>query len=352
MSKRTIFTTITALPAGITRETVIETLHNHFEMIDCWAALTSILNPLVIERHPIKAPRKASPEEYHSVWYHVVDKINYFPGYSGRTEFDVCFHDLNQGLQTHVYAPLGLDIKDKWTLGGTLPHEPKEPVEIGLGAPKDGLWLREDIDMKCNIVATGFVKKTLKKAHGTLVERLVEKAHIRETELHNHRLQEHHSNSTPSSYHPDPRKAEMAYPPPSPDPSPAMRRANAAPNAMQGQPSMDHRGSLGQAPYPHSAPTEGVLGVQQALADARYSQSTLDSRFSQGPPDPRYSQPPPNSRYSQPPPDPRYPQPPTQGQDVRIVHQGYDPVELPSSAVSSKPGMAELDSPAARSRRY
>lgn len=34
MSKRTVFTTITPLPAGITRETVIETLHNHFEMIE------------------------------------------------------------------------------------------------------------------------------------------------------------------------------------------------------------------------------------------------------------------------------------------------------------------------------
>lgn len=34
MSKRTVFTTITPLPQGITRETVIETLHNHFEMIE------------------------------------------------------------------------------------------------------------------------------------------------------------------------------------------------------------------------------------------------------------------------------------------------------------------------------
>lgn len=34
MSKRTIFTTITALPAGITRDTVLETLHNHTEMIE------------------------------------------------------------------------------------------------------------------------------------------------------------------------------------------------------------------------------------------------------------------------------------------------------------------------------
>ncbi|KAL8668243.1 MAG: hypothetical protein Q9202_000221 [Teloschistes flavicans] len=201
MSKRTVFTTITALPAGITRDTVLETLHNHTEMID--------LNPLVIERHPIKAPRKATPEEYHSIWYHVVDKINYFPGYQGRTEFDVCFHDLKIGLQTHCYAPLGLDIKDKWTLGGTLPHEPKEPVEIGIGVPKEGLWLREDVDMKCNIMATSFVKRTLKKAHATLVERLVEKAHLVETDLHNNRLEEQ---SSVLSYYSDPKSPGLASP--------------------------------------------------------------------------------------------------------------------------------------------
>ncbi|KAL8876761.1 MAG: hypothetical protein Q9198_005102 [Flavoplaca austrocitrina] len=321
MSKRTVFTTITALPAGITRETVIETLHNHFEMID--------LNPLVIERHPIKAPRKASPEEFHSIWYHVVDKINYFPGYTGRTEFDVCFHDLNNGLQTHVYAPLGLDIKDKWTLGGTLPHEPKEPVEIGLGVPKDGLWLREDVDMRCNIVATGFVRKTLKKAHGTLVERLVEKAHLRETELHNHRLGEQQSNSI-LSYYSDPRSPGMGTPPHSPDPIQPMHNVNTYPNAMQVHPSLDHRGSLGKAPYSYSPP---MVGMQQAFVDPRYSQATLESR------------------YSQPPPDPRYSQPPTQGQDVRIMDQSYNPVELPSSTASSKPRTAELDSLSAQSRR-
>ncbi|KAL8776910.1 MAG: hypothetical protein Q9194_002864 [Teloschistes cf. exilis] len=201
MPKRTVFTTITALPAGITRDTVLETLHNHTEMID--------LNPLVIERHPIKAPRKATPEEYHSIWYHVVDRINYFPGYQGRTEFDVCFHDLKIGLQTHCYAPLGLDIKDKWTLGGTLPHEPKEPVEMGIGVPKEGLWLREDVDMKCNIMATSFVKRTLKKAHATLVERLVEKAHLVETDLHNNRLEEQ---SSVLSYYSDPKSSGLASP--------------------------------------------------------------------------------------------------------------------------------------------
>jgi hypothetical protein len=148
------------------------------------------LNPLVEERHPIKPPPNASAEEYHCKWYQLTDKVQYLPGglYSGRVDYNACFHDLPIGLQTHVFAPLGLNIKGKWTLGGTLPGEPKEAVELGLGVPKDGLWLREDVDMKCNVLMTNFVKKTLKKAHATLVERLVEKAHILEAQAQNNRI--------------------------------------------------------------------------------------------------------------------------------------------------------------------
>lgn len=208
MSKRTVFTTITPLPAGITRETVIETLHSHVEMID--------LNPLVEERHPIKAPAKATAEEFHCIWYSLTDKVSYLPGglISGKVTYQACFHDLVNGLQTHCYAPMGLDIKGKWTLGGTLPHEPKEAVEIGLGAPRNGLWLREDVDMRCNMFMTTFVKKTLKRAHLTLVDRLVEKSHLLEAESHNSRIWETKSNY---SYH-----SGRTGPPPninSPDPS-------------------------------------------------------------------------------------------------------------------------------------
>ncbi|KAL9124440.1 MAG: hypothetical protein Q9217_006227 [Psora testacea] len=183
MSKRTHFTTVTSLPAGISRETVLETLHSHTEMID--------LNPLVIERHPIRAPPEATPEEAHCQWYSISDKINYVPGvYTGSVTFHGCFHDLPDGLQTHIYAPMGLNMKGRWTLGGSLPGEPRQPVEIGLGVPKTGLWLREDVDMKCNVVMTGFVKKTTKKAHQTLVDRLVEKAHLKEAEGYNNGLKE------------------------------------------------------------------------------------------------------------------------------------------------------------------
>lgn len=157
----------------------METLHSHTEMID--------LNPLVIERHPIKAPATASPEEFYCQWYSLTDRVQYLPGglVQGKVSYTACFHDLTMGLQTHVLAPMGLDIKNKWTLGGNLPGEPQEAVELGLGVPKAGLWLREDVDMRCNMLMTGFVKKTLKKAHATLVARLVEKSHILEAEAEN-----------------------------------------------------------------------------------------------------------------------------------------------------------------------
>lgn len=170
MSKRTVFTTVTPLPTGIGRETVMETLHNHEEMID--------LNPLIEERHPIKPPSDSTAEEFHCLWYSLTDRVSYMPGglISGKVSYNSCFHDLAAGVQTHCYAPMGLTIKAKWTLGGSLPGEPVAPVELGIGAPISGLYIREDVDMKCNIMMTGFVKKTLKNAHARLVDRLVSKA--------------------------------------------------------------------------------------------------------------------------------------------------------------------------------
>ncbi|KAI9054606.1 hypothetical protein LZ554_001759 [Drepanopeziza brunnea f. sp. 'monogermtubi'] len=182
MPKRFVFTTLTPLPEGVTRETVMETFRSHTEMVD--------LNPLVIERHPIKPPPNATPEEYHCLWYSLTDRVHYLPGglVSGQVSYTCCFHDLKDGLQTHCYAPLGLDIKGKWTLGGSLPGELIAPVEIGIGAPLHGLWLREDVDMRCNIMMGGFVKKTLKKAHSHLVSRLIMKSQLQSASAKNQAL--------------------------------------------------------------------------------------------------------------------------------------------------------------------
>lgn len=226
MSKRTVFTTLTPLPAGISRQTVTSTLWDHVEMID--------LNPLVEERHIIKAPPKATAEEYHCVWYQLTDRVSYLPGglYSAKVSYNACFHDLRDGLQTHVYAPLGLEIRNKWTLGGSLPGEAREAVELGLGAPLDGLWLREDVDMRCNVLMTAFVKRTLKKAHAALVDRLLVKASLLETELHNRRwtAQEGLPSPSPPLSSPGLSSAGLV-------PSPAFRSSMSAEDGLE-----SHRG--------------------------------------------------------------------------------------------------------------
>jgi hypothetical protein len=138
------------------------------EMID--------LNPLVIERSPCKPPANATPEEMHAAWYSITDSITYLPGLSGKVTFCGCFHDLPDGLQTHIFAPMGVEIRSRWIVGGSLPGEPAAPVELGLGIPRVGLYLREDVDLRCNFLTTPFVKKTLVKSHSMLVDKMVEKA--------------------------------------------------------------------------------------------------------------------------------------------------------------------------------
>ncbi|EGD97486.1 hypothetical protein TMEN_7556 [Trichophyton mentagrophytes] len=175
MNKRSVFTSVTPLPSYITREMVVRTLHEHSEMIK--------LNPLVIDFKRCSPPSHAPPDEFHCVWYELTDRVQYLPGglLSGNVSYKACFHDLPGGLQTHVYAPTGLDIQEKWSVGGNMPGEPRETVELGIpGAPREGLYLREDVNMRCNVLATGFVKKTLRRAHAVLVDRLLLKADIDE----------------------------------------------------------------------------------------------------------------------------------------------------------------------------
>jgi hypothetical protein len=135
MSKRTTFTSISTLPPGISREAVVDFFHDHQEMID--------LNPLVMERHTIEAPPHAPDDELHCRWWSMTDKITYMPGVQGGITYYAAFNDLRNGLQTHCYAPMGTHLRERWTVNGTLPGEPLEPIELGLGAPRQGLYIRE-----------------------------------------------------------------------------------------------------------------------------------------------------------------------------------------------------------------
>lgn len=159
-------------------------------------------------------------------------------------------------------------------------------------------------------MATSFVKKTLKKAHATLVARLVEKAHIRETEIHNARLEEHNSIL---SYYSEPKSPGNTSPLPSPDITrQSYQGMNPHLSPLPAYQPLDNRISVGKAPYPYSPPLNGA------------HQPYLDSRYSQPPPDPRFSQPPNDSRHS-----------------YQSLHS-YPPAELHSSGHEQK--IAELPS--------
>ncbi|KAI0172256.1 hypothetical protein GGR52DRAFT_549632 [Hypoxylon sp. FL1284] len=178
LKKKEVYTVVTPIPPYVPRQLAIDILHSHGEVIT--------LNPLVLEYKQIKAPRDAAADEYFSTWYEILERVQYIPGMgklgSGKITFHGCFHDLPWGLQTHIYAPMGVDLRNTYRIAGNQSGvEPPEKQEIGLaalGAPKDGLYLREDIEIRCNITMMGMVKAQMKAASKDMVERIMKKAEL------------------------------------------------------------------------------------------------------------------------------------------------------------------------------
>jgi hypothetical protein len=176
MKKKETYISITPLPSFIPRQLALDILHSHSEIIT--------LNPLVLSHQAIPAPRDAAADEYYSTWYEITERIQYIPGMgkmgSGKISFRGCFHDVPWGLQTHVYAPMGIDIRNHWRVGGNQPGESRQEIrELGIpGIPPDGLYLREDIEIRCNLTLVSFVKQQLKTSTKVLVDRLIKKAEL------------------------------------------------------------------------------------------------------------------------------------------------------------------------------
>jgi hypothetical protein len=171
MSKRSLYTATTPIPAGVTRDAAIEWLHDHRQLIK--------LNPLVVKFQQSTPPPNAPADEHDCAWYEITDHISYIPGglSKGEVTYKACFNDLPYGVQTHVYAPAGLDIREKWSVGGSEPGEPREVIELGLNAPREGLYIREDVDMRCNVFLTNYVKRNLNRAHKVVIQRVGALAH-------------------------------------------------------------------------------------------------------------------------------------------------------------------------------
>ncbi|KAF2644982.1 hypothetical protein P280DRAFT_466230 [Massarina eburnea CBS 473.64] len=208
MRKKTTYTNVTTIPSFIPRQLAIDILHSHGEIIE--------LNPLVIGFEPIKAPRDAPADEFYATWYEISQRIQYIPGIgklgSGNIKFNGCFHDMPWGLQTHTYAPAGVDLRNKWQICGNQIGEEPEPRELGIGAPPEGLYLREDIEIKCNVTMVSFVKKELKAASKVLVERLIKKAELLDAGV----LSAMMENGKLKTVNPADRSSKAAPPPTSP----------------------------------------------------------------------------------------------------------------------------------------
>ena len=171
MGKRSVYTKITPLPANVPRQLALDMLHSHAEVIQ--------LNPLVTGVTAIDAPRDAAADEFFSQWYEISEIITWGPGLKKRINFRGVFHDQPWGLQSHVYAPMGTDLRNKYRIGGNQPGEPREPKELGVDTPVEGLYLREDVEIICSVPLTmGFVKKETKAATGTMIDRLTKKAEL------------------------------------------------------------------------------------------------------------------------------------------------------------------------------
>lgn len=171
---KSIYTTIDLIPSHIPRQLAIELLQSHGELIT--------LNPLVLDYSPIKAPRDAPNDEYYSSWYEITQRIQFMPGIgklgSSKLSFRGCFHDMPWGVQTHMYVMFGIELRHKYQVKGNQPGEPPEPKELGSNAPSEGLYLRVDTQIKCNFSMLSFIKKELKAASKTMIERMIKKAEL------------------------------------------------------------------------------------------------------------------------------------------------------------------------------
>ncbi|KAJ5745717.1 hypothetical protein N7520_010899 [Penicillium odoratum] len=79
---------------------------------------------------------------------------------------------------------MGIDLLSKFRIAGTHPNEEYEAHEQAdleqrvPGAPEKGLYLLEEVEIKCNITLMSFVKGQLKAASKVLVDRLMKKAEL------------------------------------------------------------------------------------------------------------------------------------------------------------------------------
>jgi hypothetical protein len=171
MGKHIVYTKITPLPSNVPRQLALDLLHSHAEVIK--------MNPLVTEVKSIDPPRTAAADEFFSNWYEITEIITWGFGLKKKIKFQGVFHDQPYGMQSHVYAPLNTDMRQTYKIGGNQPGEPREQRELGVDIPENGLYLREDVNIKVNTPMIGsFVQKEMKESSKVMIDRITRKAEL------------------------------------------------------------------------------------------------------------------------------------------------------------------------------
>ncbi len=176
LRRKESFTVETPIPRFVPRQLAIDSLHAHDEVIT--------LNPLVLSHQHIPAPRTATTDEYFNDWYEIVQRIQYVPAIgkpgSGKITFRGCFHNMPWGLQTHVYAPMDIDLRNEYYITearqATQQFVTQESPVQAVDTPNDALHLCNNIQVQCNIAMMSFVKAQLTAANKEMVQRIVKKA--------------------------------------------------------------------------------------------------------------------------------------------------------------------------------
>lgn len=150
------------MPKGTTIQAVRNILRDHEAMIQ--------LNPLTFEQKVIEPPSFASAEEQSFKWYEVRDHIHYLP--CGSIDYQTGFCDGEDGLETHTYAPMGVQIVSLWTVTG-----PEKLEEVGMDEDTEfDVYLREDVELTCSFVLRSSIQWTMMNSHREMAKRLGEKA--------------------------------------------------------------------------------------------------------------------------------------------------------------------------------
>ncbi|KAK3382089.1 hypothetical protein B0T24DRAFT_600459 [Lasiosphaeria ovina] len=155
------------LPPRITRERAVALLHDHANVIN--------LSPIATNHHKLEATSTAGIDTDTNeprTSYEVTDAVSYLPFglWDGSLTVAVVFTDHVDGVSAVKHAPLGMTIKERWTVRDTAAGPGEETtdgevlLQVELVASQPVVWLTAGMMEKNHNVYIEKLGKLLKTA--------------------------------------------------------------------------------------------------------------------------------------------------------------------------------------------